>query len=84
MRKELGTCTMTPAEIKEKIRKNLDALLFYQSIGTYNRDKIDGLKAERRHLQEICPHEHIDHVVDNFTKDSYTICTDCGKVLIDE
>lgn len=84
MRKENGICTMTPEEIKDKIRKNLDNLLFYQSIGVYNREKIDKLKAERKDLQAICPHEHQEHVVDTFSNDSYTICTDCGKVLTNE
>lgn len=84
MRKESGICIMTPEEIKEKVRANLDSLLYYQSIGTYNREKIDKLKTERDYLQEICPHVHTKHVVDSYSDDSYTICTDCGKVLPNE
>ena len=82
-RKENGII-MTPEEIKERNRKNLDSLLYYQSIGTYNRKKIDKLKEERDYLQSICPHVHIERVTDSYTNDIYTVCTDCGKVLPNE
>lgn len=74
---------MTPEEIKTKLKKNLDDLLFYQSIGVYNRDKIDKLKEERKYLQDVCPHTHQKSVTDE-QSNIYTICLDCGKVLSNE
>jgi hypothetical protein len=70
---------MNQNEIRDNYKHITEELKILQSIGVYNKSKIEELIFKKKKLQEDCQHPNLEEI--NVDNDKVYICKDCKKII---
>lgn len=77
MKWEIGF--MNRSEIYLEYKRIVQELKFLQSLGLYNKEKIEKLQLEKEELQNKCP--HLEKEMIKVDEEVIYICKDCKKII---